>query len=80
MNLLQSKSNSADLFSDTPIHQLLDMELTDMTPAQLDAFIEHTTRIQHQPAARRATHKKESTAIKKGTKHETTETAFAHLF
>ncbi len=79
MNLLQSKTNSADLFNDVPIHQLLDADITKMTTGELDAFISHMGQIQHAPAARRSIAKKESKSLKKGTKHETTADTFSHL-
>lgn len=79
MNLLQSKTNSADLFSDVPIHQLLDVDITKMNNNELDALISHLGQLQHAPAARRSIAKKESNSLKKGTKHETTADAFSHL-
>lgn len=80
LNLLQSKTNSGSLFADVPIHQLLEKPLEAMTPAELDAFIEHTATIIHSPATRRATTKKEAKAIKKGDKHETNQDRLSHLF
>ncbi len=80
MNLLQSKSNSAELYADVPIHQLLDADFSKMSIPEIDAYIAHMGQIQHNPAARRSVAKKESASMKKGKKHETTEVAFSHLF
>lgn len=79
MNLLQSKTNSADLFSDVPIHQLLETDFNKLNDNELDALIAQLTQVQHAPAARRSIAKKESKSLAKGTKHETTADAFAHL-
>lgn len=79
MNLLQSKTNSADLFSDVPIHQLLDVEFTTLNDNELDALIAQLNQVQHAPAARRSIAKKESKSLAKGKKHETTSDAFSHL-
>ena len=78
-NLLQSKSNSAALYADVPIHQLLDVEFSKLNINELDQFITHLTQVQHAPAARRSVTKKESKALSKGQKHETVDDTFAHL-
>jgi len=79
MDLLKSKTNSADLFSDVPIHQLLTADFTTFNDNEIDAYIAQLTQVQHAPAARRSIAKKESTSLSKGKKHETTTDTFAHL-
>lgn len=79
MNLLQQKTQSAALFADVPLHQLLEVDYTKMSEAERRALVEHLTQISHTPAARRAVVKKESKAISTKGKYEHTAEAFSHL-
>ena len=79
MDLLQSNTFSHELYADVPVHQLLDIDITKLSPKELNAYIEKLDTVKHAPATRKAVARKESRAISKGTAHETIDKTLAHL-